>query len=98
MLAEGKVAGMCRQQDSSREVARASSLFIRYNASVSNEARDRNVILLAAAIIAAPRLHELRDSPHLRATVADAVRVAKYIARVVDLTLRSDGSLHDGHR
>jgi hypothetical protein len=34
----------------------------------------------------------LKDSP-LRATVAEALRVAKYIARVVDMELRSDGVL-----
>jgi hypothetical protein len=51
------------------------------------------VILLATAIIVAPRLRELRDSPALRAAVADAVRVAKYIARVVDAELRGDGVL-----
>src|SRR5438067_8846491 len=63
-----------------------------YNASVSDEARNRNVILLATAILVAP-LRELRDSPALRSAVADAVRVAKYIARVVDASLRSDGVL-----
>jgi len=64
-----------------------------YNAAVSDEARNRNVILLATAIPVTPRLRELRDSPALLSAVADAVRVAKYIARVVDATLRSDGVL-----
>ncbi len=68
-----------------------------YNAPVSDEARNRNVILLATAILVAPRLRELRDSPALRSAVADAVRVAKYIARVVDATLRRDDLLKERH-
>jgi hypothetical protein len=58
---------------------------------MADDSRARNVMLLAAAIIAAPRLRELKDSPALRSAIADAVRVAKYIARVVDSSLRSDG-------
>jgi hypothetical protein len=50
--------------------------------------QDRgNAILIAAAAIVAPRLHELRDSPALRCALHDAVRVAEYIARVVDSNL-----------
>ena len=59
---------------------------------MAEDSRARNVILLAAAIIAAPRLRELKDSPALRSAVADAVRVAKYIARVVDSTFEKDGN------
>jgi hypothetical protein len=68
-----------------------SSPFLRYTVlAVADDSRARNVILLAAAIIVAPRLRELKDSPALRAAVADAVSVAKYIARVVDRALSSD--------
>jgi len=69
------------------------AIYSLYNAPVSDEARNRNVILLATAILVAPRLRELRDSPALRSAIADAVRVAKNFARGVDATLRSDGVL-----
>jgi hypothetical protein len=46
-----------------------------------------NTILIAAAAIVAPRLHELKDSPALRCAVHDAIRVAEYMARVVDSNL-----------
>ena len=43
-----------------------------------------NAILIAAAVIVAPRLRELKDTPALRYAVHDAIRVAEYMARVVD--------------
>jgi hypothetical protein len=50
--------------------------------------KDRfDAILMAAAAIVAPRLHELKDSPALRCAIHDAVRVAEYMARVVDSNL-----------
>lgn len=49
-----------------------------------DEPRNRHAILIATAIILAPRLGELKDSPALRAAVHDAIRVAEFIARVVE--------------
>lgn len=49
-----------------------------------DESRNRHVILLAAAIIVAPRLPELKDTPALRAAVSDAIRVAEFIAKVLE--------------
>jgi hypothetical protein len=43
-----------------------------------------DAILIAAAAIVAPRLRELKDTPALRSAVHDAIRVAEYMARVVD--------------
>jgi len=48
------------------------------------EAKNRHAILIAAAIILAPRVGELKDSPALRAAVNDAIRVAEFIARVIE--------------
>jgi hypothetical protein len=42
------------------------------------------LILIAAAVIVAPRLRELKDSPALRSAVLDAIRVAEYMAKLVE--------------
>ncbi len=44
---------------------------------------SRSAILIAAAVIASPRLKELKDSPALRAAIQDAIRVAEFMARVL---------------
>jgi hypothetical protein len=51
-----------------------------------------NAILIAAAAIVAPRLRELKDSPALRCAIHDAIRVAEYMARVVDSHLNEKKS------
>jgi hypothetical protein len=48
---------------------------------------DKVAILIAAAAIVAPRLHELRDTPALRCAIHDAIRVAEYMIRVIDSRL-----------
>ncbi len=53
----------------------------------SDHSDDKVAILIAAAAIVAPRLHELRDTPALRCAIQDAVRVAEYMIRVVDSRL-----------
>ena len=42
------------------------------------------LILIAAAVIVAPRLRELKDAPALRSAVLDAIRVAEYMAKLVE--------------
>ena len=42
------------------------------------------VILVAAAAIVAPKLLDFKDTPALRAAVHDAIRVAEYMARVIE--------------
>jgi hypothetical protein len=42
------------------------------------------LVLIAAAVIVAPRLRELGDSPALRCAIADAIRVAEYMAKLVE--------------
>ena len=46
--------------------------------------RRARLILVAAAVIVASRLRELKDSPALRPAVIDAIRVAEHIAKSVD--------------
>ena len=41
-------------------------------------------ILVAAAAIVAPKLRDFKDTPALRSAVHDAIRVAEYMARVVE--------------
>ena len=41
-------------------------------------------ILIAAAVIVAPKLRDFKDTPALRSAVHDAIRVAEYMARVVE--------------
>ena len=41
-------------------------------------------ILVAAAAIAAAKLRDFKDAPALRSAVHDAIRVAEYMARVVE--------------
>jgi hypothetical protein len=48
---------------------------------------DKEVIILVAAILLLPKIKELgefKDSPKLRCAVADAVRMAKFIARHIE--------------
>jgi len=40
--------------------------------------------LVAAAAIVAPKLRDFKDTPALRSAVHDAIRVAEYMARVVE--------------
>lgn len=56
----------------------------RYSGSPVDESRNRNAMLIAAAIIVAPRLKELKDTPPLRAAISDAIRVAEFIAKAID--------------
>lgn len=42
------------------------------------------MILVAAAAIVAPKLLDFKDTPALRAAVHDAIRVAEYMARVIE--------------
>ncbi len=49
--------------------------------------RQRVAVLLTAAIIVAPRLRELKDTPALRAAVAESIRVAEYMVRVMEKSL-----------
>jgi hypothetical protein len=56
---------------------------------MGTDAPERNLeaILIAAAIILLPRIKEFRDAkdtPALRSAVADAVRIAEFIAKHVD--------------
>ena len=49
-----------------------------------DQPRRVHALLIAAAIIVAPRLRELKDTPALRAAVSDAIRVAEFILRVLE--------------
>jgi hypothetical protein len=54
-----------------------------------DESKKGGLILLAAAVIVAPRLRDLKDSAALRSEVADAIRVAEYMARLIEQKYRN---------
>jgi hypothetical protein len=45
--------------------------------------RNHNALLIAAAIIAAPQLRELKDTPALRYTVSASITVAEFMLKMV---------------
>ncbi len=53
------------------------------NPSWRTRIENYNAILIAAAIIAAPRLGELKDTPALRYTVSESIRVAEFMLKMV---------------
>jgi hypothetical protein len=45
--------------------------------------RNHNALLIAAAIVAAPQLRELKDTPALRYTVSASITVAEFMLKMV---------------
>ncbi len=45
--------------------------------------RNHNFLLIAAAIIAVPRLRELKDTPATRYTVSESITLAEFMLKMV---------------
>ena len=68
-----------------RKLVPSGCLDIRFFFAIISAMDERaQAILIAAAVIVAPKLRDFKDTPALRSAVHDAIRVAEYMARVVE--------------